>query len=686
MTDMQQTRQLTEYFLGKNKREKGVLKMHMKKRKISLLLICFILVFTSVPVSAADMDGRDIPYDGVADDTASEDHTEEETDAPVSVPDGADEGEEDKNTADVPDGSNSNEPTAKEDVPDTGEDSGLEAEESDEEKDESENGLSKNDAAYNFSEAAIEARIKNRQTSYIYTGNEIKPEVEVLYHTLDASGKIQAGVQPVIIDPKFYEVKYENNIHAGKASITVTGIDDPSVKKNEDGKADEGVGKQEETGTYTGKKEIEFQIAPADINSCQFQIPAAAGYTGKAVTLNIVATYQGKQLTAKKDYTVTYKNNKKKGKATVEIRGTGDFTGSKTASFTIKLAAPSVKASSSYSKIKLTWKKVKSASGYVIYRSTSPDGKYKKIKTYTSGSKTSYTDSKAKFGKKYYYKVRAYEKVKVKVKKKTKTKKEYSSNSAVVLGQRKLGATAVKTAKCASERTAKLTWKKVTGAQGYEIYRSESANGAYVRAATVKGSSKVSHTVTKLVPGVKYYFKVRAYRKSGSKKYYSSFSAPKLETFTDGQRLYLLFPGGVPTTKAQMEQYLVTITVPIKDVNGVPGTMQLRVHKALTKEFMGAFQDMYAIGFPVRAEDTDTYNWRSMASGKNRSHHSYGCVVDLNWNSNPMIGVTQGKYRPGVDPYSVTPQVVAIWKKHGFYWGGSWKSSKDYMHFTYTNH
>ena len=51
-----------------------------------------------------------------------------------------------------------------------------------------------------------------------------------------------------------------------------------------------------------------------------------------------------------------------------------------------------------------------------------------------------------------------------------------------------------------------------------------------------------------------------------------------------------------------------------------------------------------------------------------------------------MIGVTEGKYQPGVDPYSVTPEVVAIWKKHGFFWGGDWKSSKDYMHFTYTNH
>lgn len=53
--------------------------------------------------------------------------------------------------------------------------------------------------------------------------------------------------------------------------------------------------------------------------------------------------------------------------------------------------------------------------------------------------------------------------------------------------------------------------------------------------------------------------------------------------------------------------------------------------------------------------------------------------------SNPLVYHGTGAYRPGSDPYSVTQQVVNIWKKHGFYWGGDWKSYKDYMHFTYTN-
>ena len=60
-----------------------------------------------------------------------------------------------------------------------------------------------------------------------------------------------------------------------------------------------------------------------------------------------------------------------------------------------------VKAKRVKSKVKLTWKKVKGADGYEIYRATSKKGKYQK------GTIVSYTDGKAKKGKTYYYKVRA---------------------------------------------------------------------------------------------------------------------------------------------------------------------------------------------------------------------------------------------------------------------------------------
>ena len=157
-------------------------------------------------------------------------------------------------------------------------------------------------------------------------------------------------------------------------------------------------------------------------------------------------------------------------------------------------------------------------------------------------------------------------------------------------------------------------------------------------------------------------------------------------TINRSERMKWLFPNGTPKSAAQMQQYLVTITVPIVSSKGAESTMTLRVHKKLANEYIAIFKEMKAIGFPVRASDTAAYVWRTMATnGSKISYHSYGSVVDLNWNSNPLVYHGTGAYRPGSDPYSVTQQVVNIWKKHGFYWGGDWKSYKDYMHFTYTN-
>ncbi|MGN0550517.1 MAG: Ig-like domain-containing protein [Acutalibacteraceae bacterium] len=53
----------------------------------------------------------------------------------------------------------------------------------------------------------------------------------------------------------------------------------------------------------------------------------------------------------------------------------------------------------------ISWSKQTGAKGYMIYRSTSKNGTYTKIKTTTS---TKYTNTGLKKGKTYYYKVRAY--------------------------------------------------------------------------------------------------------------------------------------------------------------------------------------------------------------------------------------------------------------------------------------
>lgn len=61
----------------------------------------------------------------------------------------------------------------------------------------------------------------------------------------------------------------------------------------------------------------------------------------------------------------------------------------------------------------LSWKKVKGATGYLLYRSTKKNGSYQRIAVLKKGTKCTYTDKKGlKKGMKYYYRI-------VTVKKKT---------------------------------------------------------------------------------------------------------------------------------------------------------------------------------------------------------------------------------------------------------------------------
>jgi hypothetical protein len=76
--------------------------------------------------------------------------------------------------------------------------------------------------------------------------------------------------------------------------------------------------------------------------------------------------------------------------------------------------------------------------------------------------------------------------------------------------------------------SAKLSWAATDGAAGYEVYRATSKNGTYTKVATVK---KKTYTDTKLKKNTTYYYKVRAYKKSGSTTVYGKLSgAVKIKT------------------------------------------------------------------------------------------------------------------------------------------------------------
>lgn len=72
-----------------------------------------------------------------------------------------------------------------------------------------------------------------------------------------------------------------------------------------------------------------------------------------------------------------------------------------------------------------------------------------------------------------------------------------------------------------SDKSIKLSWNKSKDVSGYEVYYKTSKNGKYKKLATTKSNS---YTLKKASLGTTYYFKVRAYKKSDNKKYYSGYT------------------------------------------------------------------------------------------------------------------------------------------------------------------
>ena len=70
-----------------------------------------------------------------------------------------------------------------------------------------------------------------------------------------------------------------------------------------------------------------------------------------------------------------------------------------------------------------------------------------------------------------------------------------------------------------------ITWKKVEGAKGYELYRATSKGGDYQLITTIESGSITSYINSKLTTGKAYYYKVRAFGTISGKKIYSAYSA-----------------------------------------------------------------------------------------------------------------------------------------------------------------
>ena len=173
-------------------------------------------------------------------------------------------------------------------------------------------------------------------------------------------------------------------------------------------------------------------------------------------------------------------------------------------SVTPKPAAPVVKIGNSAASGKpmLTWNAVPGATSYKVYRAASQNGTYSLLGTVTT---TSYTNTGAKAGTTYYYKVKAV------------TAAGESAYSNIVSGRATV--TTLTMGHSASSGKPQLTWKAVSGAASYKVYRATTKNGAY---SVINTTKALTYTNTGAALGTTYYYKVEALNAAGKSMGFSA--------------------------------------------------------------------------------------------------------------------------------------------------------------------
>ena len=179
-------------------------------------------------------------------------------------------------------------------------------------------------------------------------------------------------------------------------------------------------------------------------------------------------------------------------------------------SVTPKPSAPVVKIGHSATSGKpiLTWNAVSGATSYKVYRATSQNGTYSLLGTVTA---TSYTNTGAKAGVTYYYKVKAVNST------------GESAYSNVVSGRATV--TTLTMGHSASSGKPQLTWKAVSGAASYKVYRATTKNGAYTVINTTKA---LTYTNVGAALGTTYYYKVEALNAAGKSMGFSAIVEGKV--------------------------------------------------------------------------------------------------------------------------------------------------------------
>ena len=169
-------------------------------------------------------------------------------------------------------------------------------------------------------------------------------------------------------------------------------------------------------------------------------------------------------------------------------------------------------ATTTPSKVKLTWTAVTGADGYLVQKYV--DGAWKNVKSTTA---TTYTVTGLKTGSTTSFRVRAYVT--------NGSEKIYGSVSSTVKGTAQVPKIADFKATSSGTTSVKLTWSSAS-VTGYQIYR-KTESGAWKKYKTISSKSTTSYSNTGLELGTKYSYKIRGYYKTDSKTYYGDFSSAK---------------------------------------------------------------------------------------------------------------------------------------------------------------
>ena len=244
----------------------------------------------------------------------------------------------------------------------------------------------------------------------------------------------------------------------------------------------------------------------------------------------------------------------------------------------VYLAIPEFSIEATVKGVKISWDKVAGAKEYKIYRKVK-GGSWKSITT-VSSSKTSYTDTAASSGKTLYYKIVAVN---------GSYTSDYEYHKMYYLATPKVS---VKN----TSSGARVSWKKVSGATSYEIYRKAGSAKSWSKIKTTKSTA---YTDTKVKSGTTYKYTIRAISSSGKSKYGSTayetirfLSAPKLEK--------------IKSTKSG-------VTVYWNDVKGADGYIIYR------KAGSGKYKE-YAT---VKGKSTEKYLDKSTKKGTTYSYRVY---------------------------------------------------------------